>query len=209
MKKIITKDSSITYFNEKYQEHYHSTSGAEEEAIKKFVEPCSIKERDKVNILDICFGLGYNSAAALDSFKGKKISIIALENDIDIINEIQNINSNFKSFGIIKKAVKDLEYNDNKISIKIILGDARQTIKNIKEKFGIIFLDPFSPKKCPELWTEEFFKDIKNLMSKNSILTTYSCATKVRNSLQLAGFKVKDGPCIGRRSPSTIALCNF
>lgn len=205
MKKIITDDGSITYFNEKYEEHYHSVSGAEEEAVKKFAEPCSIKERDEVNILDICFGMGYNSAAALDCFKGRKINIIALENDKNIINQIQNIDSNFSSYNIIKEAAKHLNYKDNKIEIKIILGDARETIKQLNQKFDIIFLDPFSPKKCPELWTEEFFKDIKSITKEQAILATYSCASSVRNNLKAEGFIVKDGPIVGRKSPGTIA----
>ena len=78
-------------------------------------------------------------------------------------------------------------------------------IKNLNQKFDAVFLDPFSPKKCPELWTERFFKDIRKLMKQNSVLTTYSCAKITRNNLVNAGFNVKDGPSIGRRAPSTIA----
>ena len=47
MKKVTTNDNSVTFYNEKYSEHYHSTSGAEEEAIKKFVEPCNIEKLAK------------------------------------------------------------------------------------------------------------------------------------------------------------------
>ena len=60
-------------------------------------------------------------------------------------------------------------------------------------------------KKNPELWTEEFFKQLRKLIKPDGILTTYSCAGNVRRNLKAAGFQVKDGPCVGRRSPSTIA----
>ena len=43
-------------------------------------------------------------------------------------------------------------------------------------------------------------------MNKKGILTTYSCARQVRENLKKAGFIVKDGPCVGRRAPATIAL---
>ena len=89
--------------------------------------------------------------------------------------------------------------------IKIILGDARETVKKLNETFDVVFLDPFSPKKCPELWTKDFFSDVKKLMRKNSTLATYSCARSVRDNLRNVGFVVEDGPCIGRKSPSTIA----
>jgi len=64
-----------------------------------------------------------------------------------------------------------------------------------------------TPKKCPELWTFEFFSDIKKVMKKGGVLATYSCARSVRENLIQAGFHVKDGPCVGRWAPSTLAYC--
>ena len=64
MKKIKTGDGSYTFLNEKYGEVYHSVSGAEEEAIKKYAEPTKVAElakKGEVKILDVCFGIGYNS----------------------------------------------------------------------------------------------------------------------------------------------------
>ncbi|MBW2999193.1 hypothetical protein KY339_00850 [Candidatus Woesearchaeota archaeon] len=214
MKKIITKDKSITFYSKKYKETYHSVSGAEEESIKKFVEPSNIKElakkKKEIKILDVCFGIGYNSAAAIDEIKKAnpkcKILIIGLENDKKILQKINKINASFNSYDIVKQAAEKLNFKDNNIEIKIILGDAREKIKTIKKKFDAVFLDPFSPKKCPELWTEEFFKKINKLMKKGSILTTYSCAKVVRKNLEKAGFKAIDGPIVGRRAPSTIAI---
>ncbi|MAE42871.1 hypothetical protein CMO93_03800 [Candidatus Woesearchaeota archaeon] len=217
MKKIITKDNSITFRNEKYDETYHSTSGALEEAFEKFAKPCKLK--DGVKILDVCFGLGYNSLAAISL---ADVEIIALENDSLILEKIQynNIFNNeknnyndktikninlIKNYEKIKLATKNLFYKDNKVKIKIILEDARNTIKKLNEKFDVVFLDPFSPKNCPELWTEEFFRDIWKVMKKRGVLATYSCAKVVRSNLNNAGFKVKDGPCVGRKSPATLA----
>lgn len=206
MKQVATNDGSVTFLEEELNEHYHSTSGAVDEAIRKYAEPCKISEfKYEVFILDICFGIGYNSAAAIDLFKGERINIVALEKDKKIIDKIQEINPSFKCWNIIQKAAKDLSYDDGKVSIRIILGDARETIKSVKEKFDCVFLDPFSPKNCPELWTEEFFKDIVKAMKKVSVLATYSCANRVRKNLMNAGLSVFDGPCVGRRSPSTVA----
>jgi len=214
MQQIITNDDSITYYNKQYQETYHSKSGAVEESIKKFVEPAMIKEKSKkgsIKILDICFGLGYNSAAVIDEVlkynKDCSIEIVGLENDISIIEKIQEVNPKFLSYNFIKSLNQNnLSIKVDNVSVKLLIGDARELITTLKEDFDIIFLDPFSPKKCPELWTESFFKDIKKLTMKGTILTTYSCAKSVRNNLKTVGFTVKDGPCVGRRAPSTIAF---
>ncbi|MBW2973068.1 hypothetical protein KY346_01605 [Candidatus Woesearchaeota archaeon] len=207
LKQRKTKDSSITLFNEKYQEHYHSTKGAVEESFEKFVKPCRIAElakTGKICILDVCFGVGYNSAAAvevaLESNPDCEIEIVGLENDPKILDEMKNLDPIFKYYGIIKG-----NKSDKRIKIKILLGDARETIKQVTEKVDAVFFDPFSPKVCPEFWTKEFFSDIKKVMKDSAILTTYSCARIVRDNMKAVGFKVEDGPILGRRGPATIA----
>jgi len=219
MDKIKTKDSSITFFNEKYSEHYHSTSGALDEAFGKFAIPCHLK--DGMKVLDICFGLGYNSLAGITM---ANVDMIALENDPMILKQIKNIEmpSNYTNpiknynkndfpktlktnYEKIKEAARNLSYADKRARIRIIIGDARETIKKLDMEFDAVFLDPFSPRKCPELWTGEFFMDIRKLMKKDAILATYSCARSVRDNLANSGFRIEDGPSIGRRAPSTIA----
>jgi tRNA U34 5-methylaminomethyl-2-thiouridine-forming methyltransferase MnmC len=202
MKFIKTDDGSYAAYSEEYNELYKSNTGAAEEALKKFVEPCQIQEN--MSILDIGFGLGYNIAAAMQN--AKHLKIVSLEKNLVDINLLEVPDSLKHSYEKIKKCTKDLHYKDEYVEITIIQGDAVQTIKKINEKFDAVFLDPFSPSKNPELWTADFFKDIKERMKKNARLATYSCAGIVRRNLKEAGFAVKDGPRVGRRSPSTIAV---
>jgi len=215
LKKIITKDLSITFHNEKFDESYKCLGGAASESRIKFVEPCKIAELAKsgnIKILDVCFGLGYNAAAAIDaaleSNPSCKIEIIGLENDPEVFDIISELDAPFKNYNLIKQ-IKDNILNTDNVKIKIIVADARQSIKDlskdINEKFDAVFFDPFSPAKCPELWTLEFLEDVKKVMKKGAVLATYSCATHVRNKLRTLGFDVKDGPVFGRKSPSTVA----
>ncbi len=213
MEKITTKDGSETFRNEEFDETYHSISGAKEESVKKFAEPCLIGEKSKsgeIVILDFCFGLGYNSCAAIDASleinKDCNILIIGLENDSEILSKIKELNPNFQNYSIIKEVAKNKKYESDKLNIYLIYGDAKIVIKKLPYKFDAVFFDPFSPKKCPELWTEEVFKDVFKLMKKNSILSTYSCARIVRENMKKAGFVVKDGPVVGRRSPCTVCI---
>lgn len=204
MELVKTDDDSFTIRSEEYDENYHSLSGALEESEKKYYEPCKIKP--SMTILDIGFGLGYNAAMAIH--KTKDITIVSLEKDKKVLDMVQSIKvpDYFKeTYDIIKQAARDLEYNKDDIHIRIILGDATKTIKQLDIKFDAVFQDPFSPPKNPELWTEEFFKDVKRLMKPDAILATYSCARIVRENLKKAGFIVEDGPIIGRRAPSTLA----
>lgn len=216
LKRIITKDSSVTFHNEKFDETYHCLAGAVSEAKIKFVEPCKIKELSKkgsISILDICFGLGYNTAAAIDEAlrinPDCKIRIIGLENDEKCFDLIKELNPGFKSYKLLQKIDKfNLLIIDKNIQIKIILDDAKESIKKLDKTFDAVFLDPFSPPKNPKLWSLDFFNNIKNVMKPNSILATYSCATHVRDKLKQLGFIVEDGPVFGRKSPSTMARIN-
>jgi hypothetical protein len=70
-----TADGSQTFFSDQFQEAFHSHHGAKQEAIAKFVEPTQIAEKvrgkvksnQSLRILDVCYGLGYNTAAAVET----------------------------------------------------------------------------------------------------------------------------------------------
>jgi chorismate dehydratase len=212
MKLVITADNTETFLNEEVGETYHSYTGAVEEAFKKYAIPCKIKELAKkgnLKILDICFGMGYNSAASIDAALEEnpncRIEVIALENDKEIINKIKEVNPPIKSYKLFKK-INNLKLEEKNISITIMLGDARETIKQLKDDFfDTVFLDPFSPKTAPEMWNTNFFKEIFRVIKENKILATYTCARIARDNLKKAGFSYDDGPIVGRRGPGTIA----
>ncbi len=207
MKLIKTEDGTYTAFNEVLKEHYHSISGALEEAFEKHVKPLQIKNGMK--ILDFCFGLGYNSIAAV--YEHKDLEITALENDLQILRliteievpeKIRKIHETFSSLAD-KRKITDEEGN----SINLILGDAAKTIKDLPSAYyHRVFFDPFSPGKQPELWSLEIFQELYRVLKRNGMLSTYSCAGWIRKNMKQAGFQVMDGPVVGRRSPGTLAF---
>lgn len=87
-----------------------------------------------------------------------------------------------------KKALECL--NLNKIKIKTEIRDARLALKESKNAYNIVFLDAFTPSKCPCLWTLEFFKEIYNHLDQNGIVLTYSNSANIRNAFLQAGFHV-------------------
>ena len=67
-KLVLSDDGSYTAYSKEYNEHYHSTKdGALHESLFKHVIPAfKLKQhRKNINILDICFGLGFNTLATL------------------------------------------------------------------------------------------------------------------------------------------------
>ena len=218
MEKVTTKDGSVTFYSKEYDENYHSISGAVEESVKKYIKPCQIEnlaKKGKLSILDIGFGLGYNAITAIDYAEAAnpnaEIKIVSFEKDKLLVEELKTLDTELKHYDIIKKLEFDpltssYRYEVKNIFLEIRIGNAEERIKKLIGKFDAVFLDPFSPKKNPELWTEDFFSEIKKRLNKDAILATYSCARVVRDNLKAAGFTVKDGPVVGRRAPSTLAF---
>ena len=88
----LTQDGSIGLFNPEVNDIYHSSYGAYNEAFEKFILPSGlqdfVKTNSSVRILDICYGMGYNTKAAvktcLESNPECSVSIDCLELDSDV-----------------------------------------------------------------------------------------------------------------------------
>jgi tRNA U34 5-methylaminomethyl-2-thiouridine-forming methyltransferase MnmC len=207
MKQMKTKDGSFTFYNEIFQEYYHSVSGALEEAVEKHVKPLNIE--DGMKILDFCFGLGYNSIVATKGHKNLKIT--GLEVDLKIIAEIkflevpEEIKTEFFRFRDLAEKLEIKDENNN--LIKLIIGDALHTIDQLPDiYYDRVFFDPFSPGKQPEMWSEEIFKKIHKKLKPGGTISTYSCARWIRKNMKKANFIILDGPVVGRKSPGTIGV---
>jgi predicted methyltransferase len=161
MKLVKTEDGSFTIFSEVAGEHYHTVSGAIEEAFEKHVNALGIE--NGMHILDFCFGLGYNSIAACKDHT--KLQIFGLESDINIIEAMKDIEipeilkTEFAPFRNIAESLDVTDNNSNRI--QILLGDALQTIDELPDGIFVrVFFDPFSPKKQPKMWSEIIFQKI-------------------------------------------------
>ena len=65
---VPTKDGSNTLFSKLYNQHYHNPDdGAINEALSKHIIPAFTfhKQKKELNILDICFGIGYNTFSTI------------------------------------------------------------------------------------------------------------------------------------------------
>lgn len=197
---VLCKDGSYTLYSHDFKEPYHSTKdGALHESLEKYVKPSlSIKShKEKLTILDICFGLGYNTFATLYYMKKHKLKtkvhILSPEFDEDLIRSLKNFNfpKEFDEISdIIQTVSKEFYYEDEQFKIEVLLGDARASIPQIKEKIDVVYQDAFSPARNPLLWTYEWFGDIRSLCKEDAILTTYSTAAAIRLGLYENGFYI-------------------
>lgn len=83
------------------------------------------------------------------------------------------------------KALKSLDFN-----FTVNIDDARTVISQDNGLYNLVFLDAFTPAKCPCLWTLEFFKILYEHLEPNGMILTYSNSAAVRNAFLHAGFFV-------------------
>ncbi|MDJ1170303.1 MnmC family methyltransferase [Roseofilum sp. BLCC_M154] len=214
-----TGDGSWTFFSPEFGELFHSHHGAKQEANKKFVEPTRLVGqalKGEVGLLDICYGLGYNSASALEALWSAnprcEVSWVGLELDERVAEMAiaHNFHENWPHpiNTILPQLASTGRATTPQFTGILHIGDARQTLASvIAQGFqaDAIFLDPFSPPTCPQLWTVEFLGLVAQVLKPEGYLATYSCAASVRAALRLAGFEIGTTVPVGRKSPGTLA----
>ncbi|PAF54096.1 hypothetical protein BKH42_02470 [Helicobacter sp. 13S00482-2] len=208
MKTIKTADGTFTIYNEEFNECYHSLGdGAYLETLYKHIlPPMELKNlffKSQIKILDICFGLGYNCFTTISqylkmNYKGK-LEIFSPEKDTEIFEkitslqyplEIQNIN--------ISKIVDELKRTHKlnsipQVSVELFLGDAKEYLFLLESNsIDVIYQDPFSPKKNPELWDIEYFTRLYEIAAQDCIITTYCTSLSVKEIAKKVGFFVYD-----------------
>lgn len=82
------------------------------------------------------------------------------------------------------------QYNLEGFTFELKIDDARKVIKLDKNKYNLIFLDAFTPSKCPCLWSYEFFNELYNHLEPDGMLLTYSTSASIRGAMQEAGFYI-------------------
>ncbi len=217
---IKTSDGSNTFYSDEFGEWFHSREGACNEAQKTYVEAANIAQKAQqksLSILDVCYGLGYNTAAALDTIWRVNlqccVDLRGLEINVEVARSAIAHNLTQPYSDAVKKVLQELatgyESKRKALSAQLLLGDARQQIQTLVAhnwQADVIFLDPFSPQHCPQLWTVEFLRLVASCLNPRSgVIVTYSCAAAVRASLQSIGLFIGSTAAGGRKWPGTIA----
>jgi tRNA U34 5-methylaminomethyl-2-thiouridine-forming methyltransferase MnmC len=214
-----TADGSFTFFSHEFGESFHSHYGARQESFLKFVDPTQLALRANkptLRLLDVCYGLGYNTAAALQAIWAVNpncyVEVIGLEMN-PAVPQAAIAHDLFDNWGyeytqILTQLAFEHQVLQHRLKATLLIGDARNSMRFVNNsgfQADAIFLDPFSPPHCPQLWTVEFIKELSMSLDVSGLLATYSCAAAVRTALLAAGLEIGSTPPVGRKTPGTVA----
>jgi tRNA U34 5-methylaminomethyl-2-thiouridine-forming methyltransferase MnmC len=214
-KMVESADGTLTMYSEEFDECYHSTrDGALKESLYKHIIPAFTlaPERETLRILDICFGLGYNTWAtiyhAMENGIDRRIEIFSPELDEGLVKSLKDFPYP-EEFSALSDIIREVSlngiYDRGDIRIEILFSDAREIFDTLDKQIDIVYQDPFSPRKNPALWTKEYFSSIRSVGADDMVLTTYSSATPVRMGLYENGFHIYTTPRAEGIRPGTIA----
>ena len=214
-----TADGSFTLFSEDFGEWFHSRTGAYTEAHTTYVEAtdlATLAQAEALTGLDVCYGLGYNTAAALTTVQRVnpqcRVDMVGLELDGRVPRQAVDAGWVDRWSPEVQRILAQLAHQGRGegpfLRAELRLGDARQTIQTFAQKgfqADVIFFDPFSPPHCPELWTVDFIQQVAHCLGPQGKLATYSCAAAVRTAFLAAGLHIGPIAAAGRRWPGTLA----
>ncbi|MBO5739271.1 hypothetical protein J6R97_08025 [bacterium] len=95
-----TQDGSIGLYSYADNDVYHSKFGAVSEAWEKFILPSGIDKlintKEEINVLDLCYGIGYNTKTLMSYVINKNENYLKNEKFLNKI--IKKIIKNFKKY---------------------------------------------------------------------------------------------------------------
>ncbi len=205
---ITTGDGSTTIHLEEWNEQYHSTHGAIQEAIHVFIKTGlhhiqNTINPDQIHILEIGFGTGLNAFITYLEAQQNKLNINyhgveaypVASAEISQLNYISELNANEEKIVFEKMHTCDWE-KETILSKNFKLTKRQQFFDQIddKEKFNLIYFDAFGARVQPELWTVSIFQKMYEALQDKGVLVTYSAKGSVRRAMQEVRFEVERLP---------------
>ncbi|OGS61915.1 MAG: SAM-dependent methyltransferase [Flavobacteria bacterium GWF1_32_7] len=201
---IITDDGSTTIRIPDWDENYHSTHGAIQEAKHVFIKNGLdlFQNQDSISILEIGFGTGLNAFITfLETINKEKVNYVGVEaypisqEEIAQMNYVSELEAEKYQEIFDKMHSCDWESQET-ITENFLLTKRKQFFQDIEDKnqFDLIYFDAFGFPLQPELWSEVIFKKMYEALLPKGTLVTYACRSSIKNAMLSVGFSIEKLP---------------
>lgn len=202
---IVTADGSKTIYLPEWNEHYHSSHGALQEAQHVFIKHgLNTQKEDYITILEMGFGTGLNAFLTYFASEKRKqyVHYIGIEAFPPSTDEWKQMDyaqfSNDPSAEAVFERMHTCSWNiaqeiDELFVLEKIhsqLTDATITPNSV----DLIYYDAFGPRVQPELWTQAIFEKLFSWLVPGGVLVTYCAKGQVKRDLKAAGFIIENLP---------------
>jgi queuine tRNA-ribosyltransferase len=218
---VLTRAGVRAMLDRNTGELMHPGIGPLAEAERLYVGPARLAERlrepsaEPLVLFDVGLGAGTNAAAAFrlsESVAARRLIIISFDQSLAAF-ELALMPENAGAFGLdgeigdrARTLLADRRCEGHHTEWRLVLAALPSALAQLgSERADVVFWDPFSPRRNPELWTSAAFATLRSACRAGATLHTYSGATAVRSALLLAGFSVGLGPLIAEGKRATEA----
>lgn len=202
---IATGDGSSTIYIPEWNEHYHSSHGALQEAQHVFIaNGLNRRTEDYLTVFEMGFGTGLNALLTFFSTEKRNqyIHYIGLEAYPPTEEEWRAMNyadfSKDESAPQVYEALNLAQWNKETPISEHFIVDKRhcklQELELAASTVDLVYYDAFGPRVQPELWTTEMFERIYRWLAPGGILVTYCAKGQVKRDLKAVGFTVENLP---------------
>ena len=197
-------------YSQDYDDVYHPGDGGPGQARHVFLGgnglPARWQGREQFTILETGFGLGLNfleTWRALDeSPQAPRLHYLSVENRPLSRQALARAQARWpehaarsrellQDWPLPLRGFHRLEFAGGRIALTLLLGDAEELLPQVVARVDACYLDGFSPRANPHLWSERIFAQLARLAAPGATLATWSVAAAVRNGLAAAGFGVE------------------
>lgn len=204
-----------------YQDVYFSRASGLEETRHVFLAHNHLRERWQTlkqphfTICETGFGTGLNflcawqlwnqaapADAALHFVSAEKYPLgpEELEQALTLWPQLAGLSSQLLAqYDLLAPGWHKLVFDQGRVTLTLLIGDARETLRQLRAHVDAWFLDGFAPAKNPEMWQQHLFDSMANLSHSETTFATFTSAGDVRRGLQAAGFEVRKVPGFGSK----------
>ncbi|CAJ0896013.1 bifunctional tRNA (5-methylaminomethyl-2-thiouridine)(34)-methyltransferase MnmD/FAD-dependent 5-carboxymethylaminomethyl-2-thiouridine(34) oxidoreductase MnmC [Ralstonia flatus] len=217
--------SDGTPFSAQYDDVYHSSEGGLAQAHHVFLGgnglPGAWQGKRAFTIVETGFGQGLNFLATWAAWRDDpqrcaRLDFVSIEKHpfdragLSIVHPASGALAPLaemlrQSWPVPVPGVHRLSFDDGRVTLTLLLGDAMETLPQLSCAADAFYLDGFSPAKNPDLWQPRVFKQLARVARAGATLATYTAAGFVRRGLQEAGFEVRKAPGFGSKRDMTVA----
>lgn len=195
-----------------YQDVYFSKENGLEETRHVFLRHNGLHERwrssgmETFTIAETGFGTGLNFLCAWQLWKQLApaharlhfvstekypVSADELRQSLALWPELSALSSQLLAqYRLLAPGWHRLLFEQGRVTLTLVIGDARETLPQLRASVDAWFLDGFAPAKNPEMWQPELFSHMARLSHGKTTFATFTSAGDVRRGLQAAGFEL-------------------
>lgn len=191
--------------SERFDDPYYARTDGLAESRHVFLEGNGLAARwragERFTVAELGFGTGLNFLAAWQLWRGvaapgEVLDFVSFERFPLESDQIARALGHWPELGALAGALLGAwppgqgDIDLPQARLRVVPGDARETVPAWHGAAGAWFLDGFAPARNPEMWAADLMAAVGAHTVPGGTFATYSAAGRVRRALEAAGFQV-------------------